>query len=202
MKQILDRLIFQFLNNINTMVGTKITEIRESKSISLEEVAEKSDLTLDQLKNIENNNTIPSLAPLIKIARVLKVRVGAFMGGHEHTGPIVTLKDEVSIASSFSATHEDSRSTMNYISLAGRKSERHMEPFIIEIEPSGEGHKTSTHEGEEFIYVISGTVEVEYGNEKFELAEGDSIYYDSLVAHQIHASGGKAKIIATVYVPA
>lgn len=184
------------------MVGTKITTIRESKNMSMLEVAERSGLTLAQLTNIENDNTFPSLAPLIKIARALGVRVGTFMNNNEQTGPIVTLKDEADIASTFSNSNGDSRSKMNYISLAGRMSERHMEPFIIDIEPESEGHKTSQHEGEEIIYVLNGNVEVEYDSESFELAEGDSIYFDSTLAHHVHAIGGTAKILATVYVPA
>ncbi len=183
------------------MVGEKITAIRESKSISIEEVAERSGLSVAQISNIENNETLPSLSPLIKIARVLGVRMGTFMDDNDQIGPIVTLKGEADIAMSFSNNNESARSSMNYTSLAGRKSGRHMEPFIIDIEPSTDGYKTSQHEGEEFIYVLEGNVEIEYGKEKFELGQGDSIYYDSIVAHHVHAKDGAAKILATVYVP-
>jgi quercetin dioxygenase-like cupin family protein len=78
-----------------------------------------------------------------------------------------------------------------------------MEPFIIDIQPSEEkDFKLSAHEGEEFIYVLSGELEIEYGKEKYLLKEGDSIYYDSIVKHHVHGVAGKAaRILALVYIP-
>lgn len=55
----------------NKIVGEKIRILRENKSITAEELAERSGLALEQVERIENNIDIPSLAPLIKIARVL-----------------------------------------------------------------------------------------------------------------------------------
>ena len=58
------------------IVGEKIKALREDKSISIEELAQRSGLAIEQVERIENNIDIPSLAPLIKIARVLGVRLG------------------------------------------------------------------------------------------------------------------------------
>jgi quercetin dioxygenase-like cupin family protein len=78
-----------------------------------------------------------------------------------------------------------------------------MEPCIVDIQPSLESdYKLSSHEGEEFILVISGEVEINYGKEVYRLSEGDSIYYDSIVSHNVHAGNDKpAKILAVVYTP-
>ena len=59
----------------------------------------------------------------------------------------------------------------------------------------------SSHEGEEFIYVMKGEIEVLYGQETYLVSEGDSIYYDSVVPHDLHAFGDEAKILAVVYTP-
>jgi len=184
------------------MVGEKITSIRQSQNMSTEELAERSGLSIQQVNSIEKDAILPSLSPLIKIARVLGVRLGTFMDDNDEIGPVVTLKDQAGEAMSFSNNNDVARLQMSYSSLAGRKSGRHMEPFIIEVKPEGESYKSSQHEGEEFIYVLEGKVEINYGNEQFELKQGDSIYYDSIVAHHVHAKDGKAKILATVYVPA
>ena len=78
-----------------------------------------------------------------------------------------------------------------------------MDPFIIDIFPtSQEEVKLSTHEGEEFIYVLEGEVEIIYGKETYELKKGDSIYYESIVAHHVHSHNTNAKILAVVYTPA
>ena len=58
------------------IVGEKIKSLREDKSITIEELAQRSGLAMEQIERIENNIDIPSLAPLIKIARVLGVRLG------------------------------------------------------------------------------------------------------------------------------
>jgi len=76
-----------------------------------------------------------------------------------------------------------------------------MEPFLIDIYPSSaQDTKLSAHEGEEFIYVLSGEIEIVYGTETYRLGAGDSIYYDSIVAHHVHCSGDRpAQMLAVVY---
>ncbi len=79
-----------------------------------------------------------------------------------------------------------------------------MEPFIIEIQSpaSDDEQSLSSHEGEEFIHVLEGTLEVTYGKDTITLAEGDDIYYDSIVPHEVRAgAGAPARILAVVYTP-
>ena len=191
------------MSNKNTVVGSKIKGIRESKSLSVEEIAERSGLSVDQVNSIENDENLPSLGPLIKIARALGVRLGTFLDDSDALGPVVCRAEEHNNSISFSNDASDARKNMEYFSLAKEKAGRHMEPFIIDIQPSEEkDFKLSAHEGEEFIYVLSGELEIEYGKEKYLLKEGDSIYYDSIVKHHVHGVAGKAaRILALVYIP-
>ena len=114
------------------IVGEKIKTLRSDKNISVEELAERSGLAVEQIERIENNIDIPSLAPLIKIARVLGVRLGTFLDDQEETGPVVCRKKEAKDAISFSNNAIHSRKHMEYHSLSKSKADRHMEPFIIE----------------------------------------------------------------------
>ena len=191
------------MSNKNTVVGSKIKGIRESKSLSVEEIAERSGLSVEQVNSIENDENLPSLGPLIKIARALGVRLGTFLDDSDALGPVVCRAEEHNNSISFSNDASDARKNMEYFSLAKEKAGRHMEPFIIDIQPSEEkDFKLSAHEGEEFIYVLSGELEIEYGKEKYLLKEGDSIYYDSIVKHHVHGVAGKAaRILAQVYIP-
>ena len=60
----------------------------------------------------------------------------------------------------------------------------------------------SAHEGEEFIMVMKGMVEITYGKNTYVLEEGDTIYYDSIVPHHVHAYEGQAaRILAVIYTP-
>lgn len=67
------------------IVGEKIKSLRESQSISMEELAQRSGLAIEQIERIENNIDLPSLAPLIKIARVLGVRLGTFLDDQDES---------------------------------------------------------------------------------------------------------------------
>ncbi|KAA6313662.1 (S)-2-hydroxypropylphosphonic acid epoxidase [termite gut metagenome] len=187
----------------NKIVGEKIRILRESKSITAEELAERSGLALEQVERIENNIDIPSLAPLIKIARVLGVRLGTFLDDHDETGPVICRKNESGEAVSFSNNAVQSRKHMEYHSLSSSKADRHMEPFIIDVTPTDvTDFVLSSHEGEEFIIVMEGIMEIRYGKNSYILETGDSIYYDSIVPHHVHAYEGKAaKILAVIYTP-
>ena len=170
----------------NNIVGSKIKGIRESKNLTIEEISERSGLSVEQINSIENDQNLPSLGPLIKVARALGVRLGTFMDDNDALGPVVTrAKDrEADSSISFSNGATDARKHMEYHPLAQQKAGRHMEPFIIDINPSDDlDYKLSHHEGEEFIYVMEGELEVDYGKEKYSLLPGDSIYYDSIVKH-------------------
>jgi transcriptional regulator with XRE-family HTH domain len=189
--------------NANKIIGSRIKTLRETRSIPLEEMAERSGLDVEQIARIENDIDFPSLAPLIKIARVLGVRLGTFLDDRDESGPVITRKGKHRESISFSNNRTDLRSNMEYYSLASDKSGRHMEPFIVRIEAAkNEDFALSSHEGEEFIYCLEGIVEIVYGTNTYLIEEGDSIYYDSIVAHHVHAADSRgAKIVAVIYTP-
>ena len=193
------------MSNNNSSVGSKIKAIRESKNLSIEEISESSGLSKEQIISIEEGQNLPSLGPLIKIARALGVRLGTFMDDNDALGPVVCRAADRERASSISFSNgaTDARKHMEYHPLAQQKAGRHMEPFVIDINPEDTPEfQLSAHEGEEFIYVMQGEVEIVYGKEKYTLMAGDSIYYDSIVKHHLHGALGKsAKILALVYIP-
>jgi transcriptional regulator with XRE-family HTH domain len=184
-------------------IGSKLKEFREFRKISREELALKSNLDPKQLESIEEKGNVPSLGHLIKITRALGVRIGTFLDDEDHIGPVIVRSGTEKSSLSFSTKDTSAREHLNFYSLAPDKAGRHMEPFIVEIEPSTESdYKLSSHEGEEFIFVMEGKVEINYGKEIYQLEKGDSIYLDSIVAHNVHAAGKEtAKILAVVYNP-
>ena len=188
---------------MGNIVGTKIKEYREFRQITREDMALKANLSLEQIKQIEDKGVMPSLGHMIKISRALGVRIGTFLDDQDETGPVIVKGGEEKSGVSFSTKNESPREHLNFFSLAQDKSGRHMEPFIVDIEPSKESdYKLSSHEGEEFIYVLDGTVEINYGRDIYQINKGDSIYLDSVVGHNVHAANEKpAKILAVVYTP-
>ena len=189
----------------NKIIGEKIKNVREMKNISIEEISERSGLSEEQILRIEGNEDFPSLAPLIKIARVLGVRLGTFLDDQQELGPVICRKNSIEGDSGIGFTNNATtkHTYMSYHSLSQDKSGRHMEPFIIDIMPAKDANFIfSTHEGEEFIFVLEGTIEINYGKNTYILNEGDSIYYDSIVAHHVHAGNeNPAKILGVIYTP-
>jgi transcriptional regulator with XRE-family HTH domain len=184
-------------------LGSKIKDYREFRQISRSELALKANLDENQLECIEEKGIVPSLGHLIKITRALGVRIGTFLDDQDQIGPVVVRAGTEKSSLSFSTKNESTREHLSFYSLAQDKSGRHMEPFMIDIEPSAHSdYKLSSHEGEEFIFVLQGKVEINYGKELYLLNEGDSIYLDSIVAHNVHAAANqKAKILGVVYYP-
>lgn len=189
--------------NSKVTVGKKIRAIRESKQMEMEILAERAQLSVEQVKAIEDDGPLPGLAPLIKIARVLGVRLGTFLDDQQSIGAVVCRHEDERESVRFSNHGSGGHENMIYHSLSEGKDNRHLEPFVIEILPQQNlVYELSTHEGEEFIYVLEGEVEINYGKNNYLLQKGDSIYYDSIVKHHVHGYNGQtAKILAVVYTP-
>jgi transcriptional regulator with XRE-family HTH domain len=184
-------------------VGKKIEAIRNQKNITIEQLAERCGFSAEMMAKIEQDQSIPSLGHLIKVARALGVRLGTFLDDMDNLEPVVTRNSTLKQGISFSNKNSLASAHLDFYPMASDKSGRHMEPFIVEINPSAPADfSQSSHEGEEFIYVLKGNVEISYGKNTYLLNEGDSIYYDSLVDHHVHAAdNASAKILAVVYAP-
>lgn len=187
----------------NEKFASKIKSIRERQNMSIEELAEKSGVKLEVLQAMENGEVIPSLTPLTKMARALGVRLGTFLDDTPQLGPVVTRSGKPTSALYFSGREDVTNATnLEFHSLGAGKIDRNLDPFIIDIEYEAGEKELSSHEGEEFIYVLEGEIEVIYGKDTFVIGEGDSIFYDSVVPHHLHATGEKAsKILAVLYTP-
>jgi len=190
--------------NRKNQLGIKLQTVRVSQSFSIEELAEKSHLPLDLVKRIEAGELIPSLAPLLKITRTLGVRLETLLDDAENVGPVVhRVNDENEVVHFSGEQCSVDKPQLDFFALAHNKADRHMEPFIIKVHPLPAGaHALSTHEGEEFMYVLEGRLEIFYGKETYSLGPGDSIYLDSVVPHNVHsASGVETRILALIYDP-
>lgn len=185
-------------------IGSKLRQLREAKKMSIEELAEEGQCHVDQIRQIEEGALVPSLTPLMEISRALGVRLGTLMDDDPIDGPVVFDSDQAPNVIRFSGKDPKATSSnLDFYSMASSKKDRHMEPFMIDVKPrSGDSPPLSGHEGEEFIYVLEGAIQINYGKTTYELEAGQSIYYDSIVPHDVHAKGDQtAKILAVVYAP-
>lgn len=182
-------------------VANMLRQLRESRKMSINELAEKCQIHPKLIGELESGELVSSIGPLLKLARGLDVRLSTFLDDAPGDAPVVTRSDELKTAVQFSGSGSYSVSTLDFLPLSKNKRNRHMEPFVVDVHPSVPEETTfSFHEGEEFIYVLSGRIEVTYGEETYTLSPGDSIYYHSPTPHQVQAlDNADARILAVIY---
>lgn len=183
-------------------VNRRIKYFMEKRQIGIEDLAKETGLEKSFIETMLAEDIYPPLGPLMKIARTLGVRLGTFLDDQETTDPYIVRNAERK--SQFSVLAEKNKpASLNFFSLGMGKTDRHMEPFFVEILPSSANKKVlSSHEGEEWIAVLKGSIEVIYGKETYVLNEGDSVYYNSVVPHYVSCMGDeKAQIHAVIYIP-
>ena len=181
------------------VLGRRIKTYRERLEMSQEDLAKSTGLDLSLLQAIESEQVYPALGVLIKLSRALGQRLGTFMDDQFQEDPLIVRMEERQVEM---APHKgETPAPYRYFPLGRGKTDRHMEPFFIRIDPHQED-APSSHEGEEFIIVISGTVLLRYGQRTETLAPGDSTYYNSIMPHSVSAAGDvPAEIYAVVFQP-
>jgi transcriptional regulator with XRE-family HTH domain len=201
-----DRIIINIINNITKVdrgktmdeankLGLRVRMYRERLGITQEQLAERTGTSVLFLNEIEDGKRYPAVGMLIKLSRALGQRLGTFTDDLYVKDPLIT---RVSDRTEEAPSHV--KSDYRYFPLGKGKTDRHMEPLYVKIDPDC-AETESSHEGEEFIMVLSGKIEFTYGREKYVLEPGDSTYYNSLIPHRLCAIERPAESFAVVYVP-
>jgi len=178
-------------------MGGQITQLREEKGLSLEELSNLTGFDVEFLTGIEKREILPQLGTVVKLAKALDsafCRLVSDVGDKLYS---VTRKNEQKIVAR-STSRRDKKKLYTYKSLAPEVKGRHMEALIVELEECPE-EEMSVHEGEEFIYVLKGEVLLKIGDDVFDLEPGDSVYYLSTTPHLVTAKKEQATILAVVY---
>ncbi len=175
----------------------KIQALRKSKRLTLEQLAKRTGLTKGYLSQIENASKAPPFSTLDKIAYALGVDITFFFIRHESEQEdaniaVVRPEERKKIAPG------GIRRGYGYDSLAYKKAGKNMEPYLITVDSRSSG--TFRHDGEEFLFLLDGTLEFNYGGKRYRLKEGDSVYFDSAIEHSGRALGGsKVKMLCVIF---
>ncbi|MBC7962088.1 MAG: helix-turn-helix transcriptional regulator [Steroidobacteraceae bacterium] len=185
-------------------IGEKIRALRQQKRLTLQELSELTTLSKPLLSQIENQQVIPPLATLLKIAKGLKIDIHFFFEDEGNRQKyVLTRREDVRDDEKVPRpVANDVARPYVYHSLAQGLRHKHMEPFLVEFDKrEWDDTLFFKHEGdEEFIYITEGELDFHYINEVLRLRAGDSIYYDSSQLHGWVAVGeGKARAVAVMY---
>lgn len=165
-------------------IGKKIRRLRIQNSLTQEELAERCELTKGFISQVERDLTSPSIATLIDILEGLGTNLRDFFNEIEDEKVVFT-KDDI-----FVTENEELKYTLKWIVPNAQKNQ--MEPILIELEPGGKTKEDPPHHGEEFGYVIKGSIYLHIGSEKYKVKKGESFYYNANYNHYI-SNAGKSK---------
>ena len=167
-------------------IGERIKKKRNEKDFSLRELAAKVDLSASFLSQIEQGKASPSIENLKKLANYLEVKVSYLIEEEDESlGSFHIKKEDRKYVESI-----DSKTSIAL--LTSSKIEKNMEPIMYEIKPGGEsGRGFFNHNGEEFIYIIEGTLDIYIEDQLTTLNEGDSFYFKSSLNHRFKNNGKK-----------
>lgn len=174
-------------------IGSRIFELRELSDISAEEMAKYLNIDIETYNEYENGVSDIPASILYEIAHKFNVDMGLLLTGEETRMHIFTItrKDK--------GVAVERRKQYKYENLAQKFIHKKAEPFIVIVEPKEETPSKNSHPGQEFDYVLEGTLKIYIHNNEIILNEGDSIFYDSTYEHAMEAMNNKpAKFLAIV----
>lgn len=166
-------------------IGGRIRFMRSQRGLSLDKLAETAGLTKSFLSKIERGLSVPSIATAMKIAESFGISVGQLLGEERGKESICVVRKGERRA----FMRAGSGSGYNYEMLAAAKPFKSMEPFIMRPPFVFQTDRRFQHVGEEFIFVLSGRMEVEFPDHTVRLEAGDAVYFDSHMPHRSRSLG-------------
>lgn len=149
-----------------TDIGNKIKQLRIQKGLTLEELASRSELTKGFLSQLERDLTSPSITTLSDILEALGSSLSEFFREDKDEKFIFREED-------FFVDERESY-TVNWIVPNTQKNQ--MEPLLLELPQDGTSFEMQPHSGEEFGYVLKGTVQLICDDKRYTLREGETFY--------------------------
>ena len=174
-------------------IGQKVRELRIAKNLTQEELADRSELSKGFISQLERDLTSPSIATLMDILQCLGTTVSEFFQ-EEPEDQIVFQNEDY-----FEKIDSELGSKTEWIIPNAQKNM--MEPIRLTLAPGGATYPDLPHEGEEFGYVLQGSVKIHVGNKVYKAKKGESFYFTPHAKHYIEASSSSGARLIWVSTP-
>ena len=175
-----------------TPVGKKIKQVRTKKKMTLNQVANDTGCSIDYLKQVESGKEMPPVGTLLQLSRALQIDSGFLFKEQQEATRKARAKAYAKRTSDYA-----------YETLTPGAENKHLKAFRIRIEARKE-HKgvEYQHEGEEFVYVLSGKVAITVGDHVNQLGPADSLHFNSGIRHHMRNVGkADAELLVVLYNP-
>jgi len=175
------------MNIDGSRIAEKIKMLRQAKSLTQEELAIRAGLTKGFISQVERNLTSLSVESLIGILDALDEKPSAFFDGAIDEKIVFKLKDRVDM---------EWENVKNFQILVPAAQNRMMDPALLELDVGEKTPEEEPHEGEEFGFVLSGSVELFLGGQAYKLKKGECFYFKATRKHYIsNRRNSKAQLL-------
>ena len=167
-------------------IGNKLKELRVLKGLTQEELAARSELSKGFISQLERNLTSPSITTLMDILQCLGTSIGEFFNEAPDEQIVFGKQDY------FVKVDTEYKNEIKWIIPNAQKNT--MEPIYLTLEAGGSTCPDTPHEGEEFGYILQGTVSIHLGNKTYKAKKGESFYYTADKTHFLSSKSGAVLI--------
>ena len=167
-------------------IGNKLKELRVLKGLTQEELADRSELSKGFISQLERNLTSPSITTLMDILQCLGTSIGEFFNEAPDEQIVFGKQDY------FVKVDTEYKNEIKWIIPNAQKNT--MEPIYLTLEAGGSTCPNTPHEGEEFGYILQGTVSIHLGNKTYKAKKGESFYYTADKTHFLSSKSGAVLI--------
>ena len=170
-------------------IGEKIRRLRLQRSLTQEELADRCELSKGFISLLERDLTSPSIATLTDILECLGSDLPAFFSEQKDEKLVFTEEDTY-----VKEDEEDLKGSIRWLVPTAQRNQ--MEPILVEMEAGGSTGEDDPHEGEEFGYVLAGTIYLVTGEKKTRVRTGCSFCIHPRETHYLMNAGKtKAKVL-------
>lgn len=180
-------------------IGERIRRMREAQELGREEVCQLAGLTVERLAAFEEGSEVPSIGVVIKLSRVLGSKLGGLLHGGSFASDSLTVCRAGEVGVGYEQGDTDQGYTFHSLTRPGTPGHA-MEPFLLTFDPRVTDAKPLAHDGQEFVYVLEGELELLYDRQRCTLRPGDSAYLDAGKPHLFRAKGtAPSRMLAVVW---
>jgi transcriptional regulator with XRE-family HTH domain len=173
--------------------GARLRELRLQRGWTLEDLAGQSGLSKTFLSRLESGDRQASIAAVLTLSRIFEVSLASLFESPLATEPCIIVRGGDAV--------ELTANGLAYVPLSNSARFSNLQPMRVRVSPHRRGSQHYHHDGEEWIYVLSGALTLSLAGRTYELARGDAAHFDSRLPHRLKARGAHEAEVLVVASP-